>query len=36
MSQDAAEKAPAIVLYGLQTCSHCKAAKTPLDALAKN
>jgi glutaredoxin-like protein NrdH len=30
MSQDAAKKSPAIVLYGLQTCSHCKAAKTLL------
>jgi glutaredoxin-like protein NrdH len=30
MSPDAAQKAPAIVLYGLQTCSHCKAAKTLL------
>lgn len=27
MGQDAEQKSPAIVLYGLQTCSHCKAAR---------
>ena len=27
MAQDARQQSPSIVLYGLQTCSHCKSAR---------
>lgn len=30
MARDDNQKPPAIVLYGLQTCSHCKAAREML------